>query len=185
MHVSRDYQNRGLRRRSGIVAGLGTVAGGMLVAGLAQLGAAPHANADGIENSITDTLAAANVDFGDAASAFNAGDVSDGLAYGFAGVNDDTLALAGDVVYNAYAELSGVSGPGTFFDYPELPAPTDLTAAATDVTQVLGIADSFFTAASGEFLSGDFVDGAANAFAGLGNLVDVPEVEFIGLLGGV
>lgn len=176
-------QNRisSLPRRSGAVVGIGAAAGGMLVAAFAQLATAPDAQADEITNGLTNTFAAANTDFMTASTDFAGGDVPDGLGYSFAGLNDYLLAPIADVAYNGYQELQGVGGAGTFFTFPELADPTTLAATSADVTNALGLAASDFTTAGNDFATSDFIDGASFAFQAIGQLVDAPEVELIGL----
>jgi hypothetical protein len=188
MHANRDQQDSSLRRRGTIAVSLGAVAGGMLVAALAQVATAPAAGADVIINGFEDTFAEGNVAFGDASTAFANGDVADGLGYGFAGLDDYLFAPIGDLAENTYEELVG--GPGYFFDYnPEVDAPTTLAATATDITQLLGTVETDFTTAASDLGSSDLFDAAGYAFAGIGSLIEVPEVGFIGitdtLLGGL
>jgi hypothetical protein len=169
-------------RRSSAVIGIGAAVGGMLFGALAQLAVAPAAHADIIVTGLDDTFAAANAALTDAASALGSGDVPDGLAYGFAGLDDYSLASLGTVLENGYLELTGYTGPGYFFDYPELAAPTTLAATGTDVTSALSTAASDFTTAGNDFGSSDVLDGALSVFAGVGYLVEAPEIELIGLV---
>lgn len=170
---ARQIPAKSLSRRSSAIIGIGAADGGMLFATLAQLAVAPAAHADIIVTGLDDTFAAANTALTDAATALGSGDVPDGLAYGFAGLDDYSLASLGTVLENGYLELTG---------YTELAAPTTLAATGTDVTSALSTAASDFTTAGNDFGSSDVLDGALSAFAGVGYLVEAPEIELIGLV---
>lgn len=181
MTHARHQRTSSLHRRGGAVVGIGAAAGGMLFAALAQL-TAPAAHADAITNSLEDTIAAGNADYATASSDFSNLDVPDGLGWSFAGLNDYLLAPIADVSYNGYAELfEGYTGAGTYFSFPELPDPTTFAATSADVAQALANAQTDFTTAAGDFGSSDIIDGASYAFQGIGQLVDAPEIEVIGL----
>jgi hypothetical protein len=181
MNHARHDPTKSLRRRSGAVVGIGAAAGGMLFAALAQLATAPAAHADIIVTGLDDTFLAGNAAFDDGAAAFGSGDVPDGLGWGFAGLDDYSIAPLGTFLENGYLELTGYTGPGYFYNYPELPDPTTLAATSTDVTNALESAVSDFTAAGSALGSGDVLDGAVSAFTGIGYLVEAPEIELIGL----
>jgi hypothetical protein len=85
------------------------------------------------------------------------------------------------VLYNGYLELTRATGPGMYFSFPELRAPTDLAATNADVTKLLDTAQADFATGATDLSSGDYTDGAMNISYTLGTLIEVPEVEFIGL----
>ena len=77
MHANRGHQDSSLRRRGSIAISLGAAAGGMLVAALAQLAAAPTAGAD-VQDVITEldgTLQVGQTALTNAADSFADGNV--------------------------------------------------------------------------------------------------------------
>jgi hypothetical protein len=181
---ARHYRT-GSRRRSGAVVGLAATAGGMIVAALAQLAAAPAAGAD-VTDVVTEldaTLQVAQTALTNASDSFVDGNVPNGLDYGFGALNTYLLSTVGDLAYGGYESLEGVSGPYTVFGfyYIDNPAPTTLAEATADATTLLGNAQTDFAAGASDFASGDIAAGATDSFYGLGLLLEAPEVDFIGL----
>ncbi|WP_422265390.1 hypothetical protein [Mycobacterium sp.] len=94
----------------------------------------------------------------------------------------DAFRRAGPARRGSCCALTGYTGPGYFFDYPEHAAPTTLAATGTDVTSALSTAASDVTTAGNDFGSSDVLDGALSAFAGIGYLAEAPAIELIGLV---
>src|ERR1700761_966217 len=93
---------------------IGAAAGGMFLAALGELAAAPTAAAD----DVTDIVAAIDATdaigqgwLGDAATALSSGDLGDGLADGFTGFDDDVFAAQHDLLQYGYEALQGIHGP--------------------------------------------------------------------------
>jgi hypothetical protein len=185
MHANRDYQGGSLRRRGGIVAGLGA-ASGMLVAALAQLATAPAAGADvtAIVNELDGTLTVAQTALTNASDAFVGGNVPFGLDYGFGALDTYLLSAAGDLAYGGYESLAGVSGPYPDFGfyYIQNPVPLTLADASADATADVNTAEGEFASAATALADGNIATAAIDAFDGNGALIEAPEVEFIGLV---
>jgi hypothetical protein len=164
---------------------IGAAAGGMVLAALGDLAAAPTAAAD---SDITDIIAAVDATdaigqswFGDAATALSTGDLGDGLADGFTGFDDDVFGAQHDLLQYGYEALQGIDGPYSAHDYAPLPVPTDLATTSTDVAEYVEYARDSLSSASFDF-------GSGNVAAGLGDLVDATDeyiaasqIELIGL----
>jgi hypothetical protein len=182
MHANRRYQDGSLRRWGS----LGAAAGGMVVAVLAQLAAAPTAGAD-VQDVITEldgTLQVGQTALTNAADSFADGNVLYGLDYGFGALDTYSLDPLGDVLYGGYESLVGAAGPYPDFGfyYIQNPVPDTLAAASADATADLGYAETDFTTALTDFGSGDYADGATAAFQAIGGLITAPEVEVLGLV---
>jgi hypothetical protein len=167
------------------IAGLGTVAGGMLVAGLAQLGAAPAASADvqDIINSIDGTFTIGQEDAQTGLDYLTAGNVPEGLSYEFGALNTYSLDPLADVLYGGYESLEGVSGPYPVNAWPDGLdyAPTTLAAANADAADELAYVQTSFTEAVTAFGDGNTAAGAFDVFGSIGALEEAPELEIIGL----
>ena len=164
---------------------IGAAAGGMLLAALGELAAAPTAAAD---SDITDIIAAVDATdaigqgwLGDAATALSSGDLGYGLADGFTGLDDIVFGAQHDLLVSGYEALQGVDGPYSANDYALLPAPMDLATTSTDVAEYVEYARDSLSSASFDF-------GSGNVAAGLGDLVDATDeyvaasqIELIGL----
>jgi hypothetical protein len=161
------------------------VAGGMLVTGLAQLGAAPTASADvqAIINSIDGTFTVGQDDLTAASAAFSADNIPVGLSESFGALNTDSLDPLADLLYGGYETAEGVPGPYPDFGWPGGLdfTPATLTAAIADVNLELGYAQQDFGAAATAFAGDNLTTGALDLFGGIGALEQVPELSIIGL----
>jgi hypothetical protein len=174
----------GDNRHYRIVVGLGAAAGGLLFAALGQLAGAPSARADNITDvidSIQATDAVGQDLLSDAATVFSGGDVPDGLAAEFTGLDDILFNAQGDLYVNGYAALQGIDGPYSYQTFGDLPVPTDLTATSADVTQFFDYAQSSLTAAATDFGTGDLGNGLAQLTDATEDWVAASQIEFIGL----
>src|ERR1700733_2562367 len=95
----------GSRRRRGTFVFLGAAAGGMFLAALGELAAAPTAGADVTDliNAIEASDAAGQEAFVDALTSFSGGDAAAGLGYSFVGLDDYLIASSDDLLVNGYA----------------------------------------------------------------------------------
>jgi len=183
MHANCDCS---LRRRGSIVVSLGAAAGGMLVAALAQLAAAPTAGAD-VQDMITEldgTLQVGQTALTNAVDSFASGNVLYGLDYGFGALDTYSLDPLGDVLYGGYESLIGAAGPYPDFGfyYIQNPVPDTLEAATADATADLDYLQADLSTAVTDFGSGDYADGATAAFQAIGDVITAPEVEVLGLV---
>jgi hypothetical protein len=174
-----------LRQRR-VLAGVGAAAGGMLVATLLQLAAAPSAQAD---SNLTDIISA--IDYtdttgqtllGDAATLFAEGDVHDGLATGFTGLDDILFNAQDDLFVDGYQALQGIDGPYGADTFGYLPVPTDLAAASTDAAEYGNYAQGALTTAEMDFGTGDFGDALGALTLATENWVAASQIELIGLV---
>ena len=171
--------------RSGHLIVIGIAAGGMFLAALSELAAAPNAAAD---SNFTDVIASIDATdvigqswLGDAATALSSGDLGDGLADGFTGFDDVVFAAQHDLLQYGYEALQGIDGPYSAEDFAPLPAPIDLASTSADVAKYVEYARDSLSSASFDF-------GSGNVASGLGELVDATEeyaaasqIELIGL----
>jgi hypothetical protein len=179
----RPAQNLHQRGPVGAVAAAAAAAG---LAALIQLAAAPSAQAD---SNLTDVIA--SIDYtdgvgqtllGDAATLLADGDVRDGLATGFTGLDDFLFNAQRDLFVNGYMALQGIDGPYGSETFSDLPGPSDLATASTDAAEYEEYAQGALTTAATDFGAGDLGNG-------LGALTDATEdwaaasqLEFIGLV---
>jgi hypothetical protein len=177
------------RSRFGMLIGLGAAAGALGVAALMSAAAAPTARADDFSAIVTDVegnLAAGQTSFGEAWTDFSGGDVTDGLAAYFQGVDDDFVSAPDSVLLGTADALAGQ--PINGFANVIVSAPPDFADALTDVAGQLNVAQTISTDAvtalsAGDYLGafGDELDVSLYGFAFAPETLLMGAVEALGL----
>jgi hypothetical protein len=169
-----------------IVVGVGAAAGGLLVAALGQLASAPSARADvditDVIASIDATDAVGQTALGDAATFFSSGDVPDGLAASFTGLDDILFNAQNDLFVNGYEALQGIDGPYSAQSFVDLPTPTDLAATSADVASYFDTARESLSTAATDFAAGDLGNGLGQLVDATEDWVAASQIELIGLV---
>jgi hypothetical protein len=181
MSSTGERPTQNLRQRGTLVI-VGAAAG---LAVLIQLAGAPSAQADDVITpvitAIDGTFADGQAEWSDAMTLLSSGDVPDGLAAAFTGLDDFSVVPQGELWEFGYDALQGSTGPYPIEYFTTLPAPTDLSTTAADVTDFLNNSQLAWSDAVDDF-------GLGHIAAGLGALADVnsdvvaaSQVELIGL----
>jgi hypothetical protein len=162
--------------------GLAATAGAFGLAAMIAAASAPSARADDftdIVNGVEADFAYGQASFSDAFSELGGGDVNDGLAAFFSGVDDDLVGAPDSVYIGSADALTNEPVLGSFaFD---IGSPGDFTAALTEVQSFAGDGEGYLTTAATEFAAGDFADAAYNSALGSAYLFDIdPEILLLG-----
>jgi hypothetical protein len=167
-----------MRSRSGILVGLAAAVGAFGIAAMMSAATAPTARADDFTDLITAVDGVYDVgqaDFSTALTDFGGGDVNDGLAAFFSGVDTDLLGAPGSLEIGTIQLLTtGTIMTGISFDLGPEP---DFTSALTDAESFLADAQENFTSAATEFSAGDYGDVAY--FDTVGSWYDVASLQVL------
>jgi hypothetical protein len=167
-----------LRPHARILVGLAAAAGAFGVAAVMSAASAPTARADDLTdviNAVDGDLTLGQTDFSTAFADFGGGDVNDGLAAFYAGVDNDFVS-APDNLYVGSLDLLA--------NDPVVGSLTVSLAPESNFTTGLNVAEAFFTAGEPEFTSAA-TDLSAGDYAGaayldsLGSLYDVLASQFL------
>jgi hypothetical protein len=145
---------------------------------------APTARADDftdIINSVESDLASGQASFSDASAELGSGDVDNGLAAFFSGVDDDLVGAPDSLYIGSVDALTDqpVFGPFAF----DLGFPGDFSDALTEAQSFAGDGENYLAAAATELAGGDFADAAYNSALGSAYLFDInPEILLMGAL---
>jgi hypothetical protein len=144
------------RQRSGLAVGFGVAGLALLV----QLSGASVAHADDYSTIVADIQgveALGQTDLSDAAAAFDGGNVVQGLADTFSGLDDTTVSPVEWFVLGETDALTGAALPGSgWFDFDDtLIAPTNWSDALTDSATLTSLGNDFLNAGSDAFTGGD------------------------------
>jgi hypothetical protein len=162
--------------------GLAAAAGALGLAATIAAAGAPTARADAftdIINGVEDDFAYGQASFSDAFAELGSGDVGNGLAAFFSGVDDDLVGAPDSLYIGGVDALTNEPVLGSFsFD---LVFPGDFTAALTEVQSFVSIGEGYLTSAATEFAAGDFADAASNSALGSDYLFDIdPQILLMG-----
>jgi hypothetical protein len=136
------------KSRTGLLVGVAAAVGAFGFAGLMSAATAPAARADDftdVINAVDGVYAVGQADFSTAFTDFGGGDVNDGLAAFFSGVDTDFLGAPGSLELGTVQLLTtGTIMTGISFDVgPE----ADFTSALTDAESFLADAQESFASA--------------------------------------
>lgn len=173
----------GANRPYRIVAGLSAAAGGLLLAVLGQLAAAPSARADlsDIINAIGVSDSTGQTDFAEASLLLSGGDVPGALGYSLIGLDNYLVGPGYDVLLNGYDTLIGENGSYFATVFGPLPTPTDLAETFTDVANLVTNAQQDFAGASADFAADNIFIGLADLNTGGVALTESWQVGLVGL----
>lgn len=146
------------RSRAGVFVGLATAAGAIGVAAMISAATAPTARADDftdVVNAIDSDYSAGQADFSSAYTDFSGGDVNDGLAAYFSGVDTDFVG-APDALEIGTAQLLA-NDPVDLFDPLTIMPEANFTSAVTDAQTLFGDAQTLSTDAGTALSGGDYV----------------------------
>jgi hypothetical protein len=136
------------RSRTGVLVGVAAAAGAFGAAAMLSAATAPTARADDFTdliNAVDGVYAVGEADFSTAFTDFGGGDVNDGLAAFFSGVDTDLLGAPGSLEIGTVQLLTtGTIMTGISFDVGAEP---DFTSALTDAESFLADAQENFTSA--------------------------------------
>jgi hypothetical protein len=152
----------GNRSRFGMLIGVAAAAGAFGAAAMMSAATAPTARADDyteILNAVEADFTGGQTAFGDAATDFGGGDVTDGLAAYLQGVDDDFVAAPDNVLLGTVEALS--NEPISLFSTLTVTAPTDFAAAVSDAENLIGVGQTALSDAAAAFAAGDYVDAVA------------------------
>jgi hypothetical protein len=182
MFHKRHLNSSSSRGRRGSFVVLGAAAGGMLLAALGELAAAPTAGADVTDliNAIESSDAAGQEAFVDALTSFSGGDTAEGLGYSFVGLDDYLIASSDDLLTNGYAILTGADDSASFA-FGTFVVPTDLSDISAEVSSYLGAAGSEWTDASAAFASSDVFSGLVDLSVAGEDFTESSQVVLVGL----
>lgn len=144
------------RQRSGLAVVFGVAGVGLL----GQLGGVSAAHADDYSTIVADIQgveALGQTDLGDAAAAFETGNVVQGLADTFSGLDDTTVSPEEWLLLGGSDALTGAALPGSgWFDFDDtLIVPTNWSDALSDTATLTSLGNDFLTAASDALTGGD------------------------------
>jgi hypothetical protein len=148
------------RQRSGLAVGFGVAGVGTLIGLLGQLSGVSVAHADDYSTIVADIQgveALGQTDLSDAAAAFEGGNVVQGLADTFSGVDETTVSPEEWLLVGGTDALTGAALPDSgWFDFDDsLIAPTNWSDALTDTATLTSLGNDFLTAGSDAFTGGD------------------------------
>jgi hypothetical protein len=185
-----NQENRRARQWSGLAAGVGAAATGMLIAVIGQLADAPIASADDFSTILSDIEGAAaqgQTDLGDAATAFQGGDYLQGLEDTFIGTDDITVVPGYWVLLGGVDSLTGSALPDpTSLDFDDLGSPpASWSDAVNEVTVFSGYGEDYLNAAAEAFAASDPSTGTFDLLgaASIFGVID-PELLALGLASG-
>ena len=169
-----------MRSRSGILVGLAAAVGAFGAAVMMSAATAPTARADDlteIVNAVDGDFADGTADFNTAFGDFSGGDVTDGLAAVFNGVNDDALSAPNNLVTGLVEALTneGVNGAEPW----SLSAEVSFSDALTTAEDDFGTGESDFTVAASNLALGGYGDAALYDLFGADFVSIVPLEELL------
>jgi hypothetical protein len=152
------------RSRTGMLFGLGAAAGAFGVAAMTSAATEPSARADAyteIVSNVDADFAAGQTEFGIAETDFGSGDVNDGLAALFAGVNDDLVGAPDNVLVGTVDAFTGAPVVGSWTFEPSFI--NNFSLVFFDVAKDLSIARADEAAALLDLQASSFALGLENA----------------------
>jgi hypothetical protein len=173
---------------SGMLLGLVLIVGAFAAVATAWVVTAPAARAD---DPFTDIVAAVEGDFAlgqdafaVASSDFTGGDVADGLAAFYAGVDDDLLSVPNNLLQGSVEALTGQPVDSSLsWDFP---VPAEFTDASVVAPTVFGLGEADFATAAADLASGDYTSGVEAGLQGVDYVsVIAPEFFVIGSAAGL
>jgi hypothetical protein len=167
-----------MQSRSGILVGVAAAVGAFGAAAMMSAAAAPTARADDftdVINSVEGDFTTAQDQFTLADTDFGGGDVNDGLAAYFSGVNDDLLGAPNNLELGTLELIA--NDPVSASLVATIPSVTDFTAGLSEAESFFSAGASYFSEAATDLSAGDYVD--ASYLDYLGSLFDVASGQLL------
>jgi hypothetical protein len=149
------------RSRTGILFGLTAAVGAFGAAAMMSAATAPTARADDftdVINAIDGDYAVGQTEFGIADTDFSGGDVNDGLAALFSGVDDDFVAAPSNLYVGTVDLLANDPVAGSLD--VGVPPESDFTTALALAETVFAVGQTDLTSAATDLSSGDYAGAA-------------------------
>jgi hypothetical protein len=161
-----------MQSRFGILVGVAAAVGAFGAAAMMSAATAPTARADDftdVINAVEGDFTAAQDQFTLAGTDFGGGDVSDGLAAYFTGLDDDLVGAPYNLELGTLDLIA--NDPVTASLVATIPPVTDFTAGLSEAEGFFSTGATYFSDAATALSAGDYVD--ASYLDYLGSLYDV------------
>jgi hypothetical protein len=166
------------KSRAGVLVGLAAAAGAFGAAVMMSAATAPTARADDftdVINAVEGGFTIGQNEFTLADTDFSGGDVSDGLAAYFSGVDDDTLAAPSNLSIGTLELIA--NDPVTTTLNTNIPPESDFTSGLTDAESFFTTGGTYFSDIPTDLSAGDYSGAAFLDY--LGSLYDVAAAQVL------